>query len=129
MAGGLTVSGGTAFVAGSVAAGQTVGFAGTGGDLALDNLAGFAGAISGFAAGDQIDLFNFGAGGTAGLGFVGGLYGSQQWSFTEAASLTSGTLTVIDGPQQAQLTLLGTYSTGNFALSNDGNSGILIKHT
>lgn len=116
VAGGLTISGGSAIISGSLATGQTAAFAGTGGDLALDNLGGFAAVISGFVKGDKIDLGGF-AFSTA-----------AKASFTEAASLTSGTLTVLAGSQRAQLTLLGNYTTSNFALSNDGAGGIFIKH-
>ena len=44
---------------GSVAAGQTVNFDGSGGDLALFNRAAFAAMIGGFGSGDTIDLGNF----------------------------------------------------------------------
>ncbi len=54
---GLTISGGTALVSGTVAAGQTVTFAGSGGDLALANLSAFAAVIS-------FTLANDGTGGT-----------------------------------------------------------------
>ena len=57
--GGLTISGGTGVLSGAMAAGQVVSFAGSGGDLALDNLAGFAAAISGLARRDEFDLGGF----------------------------------------------------------------------
>ena len=115
VAAGLTLSGGIAAISGSVAAGQTMNFAGTGGDLALYNLPAFAAVIGGFGSGDKIDLgtFAFGSGATQ--------------SFTEAASHTSGTLSVVNGASQAHLTLLGNYVTSNFALSNDGAGGTLVK--
>ena len=47
-------------------------------------------------------------------------------SFTEAGSLTSGTLTVVDGGQTANLTLLGNYVTSNFVLSNDWHGGTFV---
>ena len=50
VAAGLTLSGGTASISGSVAAGQTMAFAGTGGDLALYNLPGFSAVIGGFGS-------------------------------------------------------------------------------
>jgi hypothetical protein len=71
--------------------------------------------IGGFASGDKIDLgtFAFGTGATR--------------SFTEAASHTSGTLTVTNGANHASFTLAGSYVTSNFALSNDGSGGTLVK--
>ena len=115
VAAGLTLSGGTANISGSVATGQTMNFVGTGGDLALYNLPAFGAVIGGFGTGDKIDLgtFTFGSGTTR--------------SFVEAASHTSGTLSVANGASQANLTLLGSYVTSNFALSNDSAGGTLVK--
>jgi hypothetical protein len=66
--------------------------------------------------------------------YAGGLaYGTylsgtgETWSFTEAASLTSGTLSVVDGVQSASLSLLGNYVTSDFALSNDKHGGTFVK--
>src|SRR5262249_4907401 len=47
-------------------------------------------------------------------------------SFTEAQNHLSGTLTVTNGTQTANLTLLGQYSTGNFHLASDGFGGTVI---
>ena len=111
----LTLSGGTAVISGTAAAGQQIGYAGPGGDLALGNLGGFAAVISGFSTSDAIDLLGF------------GYSGSETRSFTEAASNTSGTLSVVDGAKNASLTLLGSYVTSNFALSSDGGAGTFVK--
>jgi len=112
---GLTLSGGTAVISGTAAAGQQIGYAGPGGDLALGNLAGFAAVISGFSTSDAIDLLGF------------GYSGIETRSFAEAASNTSGTLTVLAGAKTASLTLLGSYVTSNFALSADGGTGTFVK--
>ena len=127
VAGGLPYPGGTAFVAGSVAAGQTLG-------ICRHRRGSGARQPRGLRRHDQrlhcgrpdrpVQLRP-----RRWPRLRGRPLGSRQWSFTEAANLTSGTLTVTDGPQQAQLTLLGNYSTGSFALSNDGAGGILAKHT
>lgn len=58
--GGLTLWGEAAVISGSVAGGQAVTFRGTGGDLTLYAVSGFAAVIGGFAHGDQIDLAAFG---------------------------------------------------------------------
>jgi hypothetical protein len=46
--------------------------------------------------------------------------------FKEAADNLSGTLTVRDGKNEVDLTLLGQYSTANFSLASDGHGGTLI---
>jgi hypothetical protein len=43
-----------------------------------------------------------------------------------AANNTSGTLTVTDGVDTLNLTLLGQYSTASFKLSSDGHGGTLV---
>jgi len=110
--GGITLHGGRAIISGTMAAGQTVSFVGTLGTLALDNLAGFAAAISGFGgASERIDLggFAFGSGETA------------TWS------QANNTLTVHDGAKSASLSLIGTYATSDFQLSHDGQGGTFIR--
>jgi hypothetical protein len=77
---------------------------------------GFGATISGFTGTtDKIDLT-----------FLSYKSGTTTASFTEAAGNTSGTLTVTSGGKSESLTLLGSYATGNFVLSSDGNSGTLI---
>jgi autotransporter passenger strand-loop-strand repeat protein len=115
-AGGLILSGGTAVISGIVGAGQTAKFAGPGGDLALDNLPAFKGQIAGFGAGDKIDL--------GGFAFAK----SETVAFKEAASKTSGTLTVVDGSKTATLTLTGVYVTSNFALATDAAGGTFVSY-
>jgi fibronectin-binding autotransporter adhesin len=112
VSGGLSLKGGEAVISGTMAAGQTVSF-GTSGVLQLDNLPGFAAKISGLSKlAQQIDLggFTFSVGETV------------SWSQTG----TSGTLTVTDGTKTASLTLIGSYSSGNFHLSNDGHGGTFV---
>jgi autotransporter passenger strand-loop-strand repeat protein len=111
---GFTISGGTAVISGTASAGQTIKFSGAG-DLALYNLSGFGAAIGGFSTNDEFDLggFTYSAGETR--------------SFTEAGSHTSGTLKIVDGSKSANLTLLGSYVTSNFALSTDGSGGTFVK--
>ena len=115
---GLTISGGTAVISGTMAAGQAVTFAGTGGDLVLWNLPDFAAVISGFGTGDQVDLGGFAFSSSG-----------ETLTFTEAGSNTSGTLTVVDGGKTASLTLAGSYATSDFMLANDGVGGTFVKFT
>ena len=51
---------------------------------------------------------------------------STRLSFAEAASNTSGTLTVSDGVHTAHVTLLGQYVTAQFTSATDGHGGTLI---
>jgi autotransporter passenger strand-loop-strand repeat protein len=115
LGGTTTLAGGTATISGAVASGATVAFSGSG-TLALADPAGFAGEIAGMSNSTQkIDLTGF-------------AYASatETASWTEAGSLTSGTLTVTDGAQVAHLTILGDFVTSNFTLSTDGHSGTYI---
>jgi hypothetical protein len=111
---GLTISGGTASIFGSVASGQELRFIGHG-DLAFHDLAAFDATIGGYASGDEFDLggFAFGAGETR--------------SFTDNSGHTGGTLSVTDGSRHAHLSLLGNYVTGDFALAADGHGGTFVK--
>jgi len=115
LAGGLVIDAGSAVIAGGAAAGQTISFGGSSGDLVLDNLAAFSATIAGLATpGQTIDLagFAYGSGETA--------------SWSEAASHASGTLTITDGAKVAKLSLVGNYVTSNFTLSTDGAGGTFV---
>ena len=112
MAGGLSLNGGTGLISGSAAA-PTASFTASGGDLILDNLAGFSASIAGMTnAGEKIDL--------GGFAYSTG----ETVSWTQGAG--HGTLTVSGGGKVANLTLIGSYSTSNFTLSNDGKGGAYI---
>jgi hypothetical protein len=90
---------------------------GPGGHLALHNPSTFGATIAGFSIGDQIDLATIAFG------------PSSTVSFTEAANNAGGTLTVTNGDQRADLTLLGTYATSNFDLASDGAGGTQVGFT
>jgi autotransporter passenger strand-loop-strand repeat protein len=116
ISGGVTIADGKAVVSGAAATGQAVKFTGSAGVLELANLAGFQAKISGLAfAGQKIDLdgFQFGAGETL------------TWTQNGA----SGTLAVHDGAETANLTLIGTYATSDFAMNADGKGGTIVKVT
>ena len=100
---------------GAVAVTQTVSFSG-GGDLALTNTSGFKASISGFAAGDTLDLTAF------------KFSGSPTAGFTENAGNTGGTLTITDGALHASITLLGQYMAAGFHTSQDSGSGADITY-
>ena len=71
--------------------------------------------ISGFGPGDMIAL--------------GALaYSSSGETRAFSPAVGSGTLTVVDGLQQAQLTLIGSYVTSNFTLTTDTSGETVIKY-
>ncbi|WP_170153050.1 AIDA repeat-containing protein, partial [Roseiarcus fermentans] len=113
--GGLTLAGGTATVSGAVGSGQDVVFAGSGGYLRLDDLSDFQATISGFGAGDAIDLGDFSYSSAVGV------------LFGPLADGLGGTLLVANGGGAVALVLSGSYATSNFALSADGAHGTLIS--
>jgi len=99
-------------------------FAG-GGMMVLDTPANFTDAVvAGFNTGDQIDFRNIGF--TAGTTGTKGKKGGKEVTFTEAASNMSGTLTVTDGVNTANITLLGQYMAANFTAASDGHGGTII---
>ena len=113
VSGGLKLYGGRAVISGTMAAGQTATFAGSSAVLELDNLPGFAAKISGMSSATQlVDL--------------GGFTFSTGESATWAQSGTSGTLAVSDGAKVAHLTLIGTYTSSSFHLTNDGHGGTFV---
>jgi len=110
-----TISGGLVEVmSGAYVSGRLFTFSG-GGTLQLDRSVYFKGQIAGFGPPDQLDLRD--------IAFVSG---TTTVSFAEAASHTSGTLTVASGAHTSKLTLLGSYVTSQFTLTSDGHGGTLV---
>jgi hypothetical protein len=104
------------------AATQTVAFGvgaetGNGGALKLTDAATFFSAISGFGAGDTLDLTGFAFG------------GAPKLSFIENATNTKGVLTVKDGAFTAAITLLGQYVNAGFGKAPDSGTGTLVTYT
>jgi hypothetical protein len=119
IASGAVVHGGVAEVGNGVveiagSSGENVAFLafGTGG-LVLDQLgSAYTGKVSGFGGSGHSDHNQF-------IDFL--LIGSgASVTYTSAASHTSGTLTVTSGSVSATVTLVGTYSAGNFSGSTVG---------
>jgi hypothetical protein len=88
--------------------------AGSTGTLELFDSQDFTGTIAGLAPGNHLDLADiaFGAGTTFG--------------YTPNGGNTGGTLTITDGTHTANLALLGSYVSANFAMSSDGNGGTAV---
>jgi hypothetical protein len=103
-------------VADRIAAGQSIGFAGTGGALLIGDATYFDASISGFAATDTIDLTGFRYAKSETVGYV------------PNSGSTGGTLSVTDGSRVANLTLFGQYVAAGFSLAKDGG-GTAISYT
>src|SRR4029079_7587898 len=99
-------------VAGASTGNQAINF-GNGGLLQLDDSVNFNGSIANFDAADQIALADIAFGANTTL------------AYTDAGN-NSGTLTVTDGTNTANITLLGQYVAADFALSAFGGGGTLI---
>jgi hypothetical protein len=101
---------------GGAAGGAAVSFASSvGGVLQLDSAQSFSGTIAGFDQTDTLDLSD--------IAFNSS---STTLGFSAADSGQSGTLTVSDGTDTADLTLFGQYTAGEFILASDGHGGTLI---
>jgi hypothetical protein len=82
--------------------------------LMLDASANFGGTIANFETGDFLDLKDIAFGSSTRMGFV------------EAGNNLSGTLTVTDGSDTANITLLGNYSPSQFTSASDTHGGTVI---
>jgi hypothetical protein len=102
------------FGAGSSA--NTVFGDGAAGTLKLDQSASFSGTVSGFAAGNAIDLADLGFGGAMTLGYAANAGGS------------GGILTMSDGTHTASLALLGQYAASGFHAASDAGAGTMIAY-
>jgi Hint domain len=104
-------AGGTLFLAGSVAATNTVNFISNTGRLMLYGTSGFSAAIAGLTSGDAIDI--------SGVRLTGAVF--------TAISTSKGTLTLSNnGVSVMTLTLSGNYAGAIFQTSPDGVDGTLI---
>jgi hypothetical protein len=91
-----------------------VSFIGSTGTLELDNSARFTGSVSGFAAQDQIDLRDI-------------VFNPQTTlGYTANAANTGGTLMVTNSADSANITLVGSHTSSQFAMSSDGHGGTLV---
>ena len=89
----------------------------SGGMFQLDSGGQVSGAISGFHLGDAIDL--------RGLAYNSGS-STVSWTQLTTGTSASGTLTVKEGASSVTLTLVGSYTSGNFSVTSDGSGGTLL---
>jgi hypothetical protein len=96
----------------------TATFTSAGGTLQLDSSRLFAGTVAGFASTpgviEQIDLRDFASD------------ANTQVSFKEAKDGTEGTLTIKNGKDSVNLTLLGQYTAADFNIASDGAGGTVV---
>jgi hypothetical protein len=85
------------------------------GTLKLGDSFHFSGTITGFSGSDIIDLADLGS-------------AAATLSYHENAAGTGGTLSISDGAQTAELTLLGHYAADNFSIVADAVKGALISY-
>ncbi|HUO11923.1 MAG TPA: hypothetical protein VMU37_04120, partial [Caulobacteraceae bacterium] len=114
VSGGLAINGGVMDLTQSGVA-NNVSFLGAG-TLRLDQSQSYTGSVTGFSktGTNALDLSD--------ISFVG----AAEATFVENAGGTSGVLTVTDGSNTAQITLLGNYSTSKFVTSSDGHGGTKV---
>jgi hypothetical protein len=115
---GAVTGAGTATISGSAileygaASAEATGFApGAAGTLKLDQSSSFSGVVTGFAAGDGLDLADVAFGPSTTLGF------------SENGAGTGGTLTVSDGAHTASIALMGQFAAAGFQQAADGGGG------
>ncbi len=106
----ITLSGGQEIVSAGATAEGIFTFIGSGGRLVIDNGAAFDATISGFAAGDRLNL--------AGIAFS-----------SATIAYSANTLTVTDGAHSVMIDLLGQYMAAGFQDSNNGAGGTVITYT
>jgi autotransporter passenger strand-loop-strand repeat protein len=111
--GAVILSGGIATLAGSMGAGQGLGFAGSGSELVVSSTGVMSANISGFALGDEIDLKKF-------------AYSTAVTS-SYTGKTTSGTLKITSAGSSVSLAFVGDYVAANFKLSSDSAGGVMIK--
>ncbi|MDB5394510.1 MAG: hypothetical protein JWM91_2016, partial [Rhodospirillales bacterium] len=112
-----TISGTAMLEFGGTSAENTTFDFGAAGTLKLDQSAGFTGAVSGFGAGDVIDLADFGFGSGTTLAYVAN------------ATNSGGTLSLSNGVHGAAIQFVGHYATADFLADADHDHGTLIHLT
>jgi hypothetical protein len=102
-------AGATLEIGSSVGVTSYASFTGAGGVLELADASAFRASVSGFGAGETIDLSadGFGAGTT----------------IAYSGTSSSGVLTLTDGSARARIALLGQYAATDFVASSDGHGG------
>jgi hypothetical protein len=112
-----TISGSATLEFGAASAENTSFAVGATGTLKLDHAESFSGSISGFGAGDQLDLSDIGFGAHLTVGYSPNSAG------------TGGTLNIHDGTHAAAIALLGQFAAAGFRVGADAGGGAMITYT
>ena len=127
--GNVTVNGavtgnGTATISGSstlefsAASNDNTSFAaGATGTLKLDHAENFTGSVSGFGAGDALDLADIAFGANLTVGYSANAAG------------TGGTLSISDTTHSASIALFGQFAAAGFHVGSDAGSGTMVTYT
>ncbi len=105
----ITLSGGQEIVSAGATTEGIFTFVGSGGRLVIDSGAAFNATISGFAAGDRLNL--------AGIAFS-----------SATIAYSANTLTVTDGAHSVMIDLLGQYMAAGFQDASNGAGGTIITY-
>ncbi len=111
-------AGATLLAANTVAASQGVEFTASTGTLEMTAPTAFAAAITGFKAGNVLDVRSS----------TFAYSKSDTLSFVENTARTKGVLTVTDGVHSLKLTLFGQYVAAGFQMASDGHGGTAITY-
>jgi len=112
-----TISGSSTLEFAAASDANTTFAAGTTGTLKLDQAENFTGSISGFGAGDALDLTDIASGANLTVGY------------TANAAGTGGTLSISDGTHSASIALLGQFASAGFQVGSDAGSGTMVTYT
>jgi hypothetical protein len=112
-----TISGSATLEFGAASAENTSFAAGATGTLKLDQPESFSGTVSGFGAGDALDLADIASGANTTLGYSANADG------------TGGTLSISDGTHSANIALLGQFAAAGFQVGGDAGGGAMVTYT
>jgi hypothetical protein len=115
--GSAEISGSATLEFGGASSENTSFAAGATGTLKLDHAESFAGTISGFGAGDALDLADIAFGANTTLGYSANAAG------------TGGSLNISDGTHSVSIALLGQFSAAGFHVGGDKGAGMMVTYT
>jgi hypothetical protein len=112
-----TISGSATLEFAAASAENTSFAAGAAGTLKLDQAENFSGTISGFGAGDALDLSDIAFGANLTVGYKANAAG------------TGGTLSISEGTHSASIALLGQFAAAGFQVGSDAGGGAMVTYT
>src|SRR5262249_10189357 len=100
------------------------------GTLKLDHSSGFTGTVSGFNAGDSLDLADILFDNVPSPEITSAAHHAPgtTLSFSANDAGTGGTLSVTDGVHTAQISLQGQYVATHFQIASDGGGGTVVTY-